>query len=258
MARPHFLILGCQKGGTTTLYDLLCRHPRVEAALEKEVQFFSFRYGEGWAWYRQQLPHRRSLIGRLRDRPRCGEASPYYLFYPLAAERIARHAPKARLIVLLRDPVDRALSQYFHSVRLGLEHLPLMAALAAEPERLQGADEALARGERHRSHQEHSYLQRSRYGHQLQRYVQHFPKQQLLVLSSEAFFADPTGTTQQVWRFLGLEPAPLSAQPILNQGLGEAAAVSAEERQQLEGLLNGERNVVKHWLASHGPEAHGL
>jgi hypothetical protein len=248
MAGPDFLILGCQKGGTTTLHDLLTRHSRVLPAAVKEVQFFSLHYQHGWDWYAQQFSE--APLGLT------GEATPYYLFHPLAAERIAHHCPKARLIVLLRDPVQRSLSQVFHAKRLGFEPMDLEQALAAEPARLAGAEACLARGERHLSHQEHSYLSRSRYGPQLERYARLFPAEQLLVLRSEAFFADPADTTALVWRFLGLEPEPLGPVQAANSGHGEAAAVPANVRARLEAELAGERAVMEQWLQQLGPHGH--
>ena len=245
MAGPDFLILGCQKGGTTTLYDLLTQHSRVQPAAVKEVHFFSLHVQRGWDWYAQQFPAGRQGL--------TGEATPYYLFHPLAAERIARHCPNARLIALLRDPVQRSLTQYFHARRLGFEPLELEAALAAEPQRLEGAEEVLARGERHLSHQEHSYLSRSRYGPQLERYAALFPPHQLLLLRSEAFFADPAGTAALVWRFLGLDPEPLGPVQAANSGQGEAAALPAGVREQLEEALAGERAVMEQWLQRLGP-----
>ena len=251
MSPPDFLILGCQKGGTTSLYDLVVQHPRIHAASQKELHFFSLHYRRGWSWYAAQFPKRRRR--QLWWRGLSGEATPYYLFHPLAAQRIAQHCPKAKLIVLLRDPVERALSQYFHSVRLGLETLPLEAALEAEPARLAGAEASLSRGEAHRSHQEHSYVSRSRYGQQLDRYAQLFPAHQLLVLRSERFFADPVGCTETVWRFLGVQPQPLQAVRASNQGRGEAAQVGPEIRAALEAQLSGERDTMERWLRQAGP-----
>ncbi len=227
----------------------MVQHPRIQPASQKELQFFSLHYQRGWNWYQQQFPQQRRLWKLCLS----GEATPYYLFHPVAAERIARHCPKARLVVLLRDPVERALSQYFHSVRLGLEDLPLKEALATEAERLTGAEAVLARGEVHRSHQEHSYVSRSRYGHQLDRYARLFPANQLLVLRSERFFADPVSTTETVWRFLGLRPEPLQQVQIRNQGQGEASDVPHEIRETLERTLSGEREVMNQWLQRNGP-----
>jgi hypothetical protein len=251
MGQPNFLILGCQKGGTTSLYDLLVQHPCIEAASQKELQFFSLHYARGWNWYQQQFPRRR----RPWRRHFSGEATPYYLFHPVAAQRIARDCPKAMLVVLLRDPVERTLSQYFHSVRLGLEPLGLTEALDAEEERLAGAEIALARGEAHRGHQEHSYVSRSRYGQQLERYAQLFPKDQLLVLRSEDFFANPVNTTATVWRFLGLRPKPLQRLRASNQGKGEATTVPPEIREALECKLSNERAIMNEWLERNGPQS---
>ena len=200
---PEFLGLGTQKGGTTTLQRLLEQHPQVYLPPRKELHYFSLHYGEGEAWYRQQF-------AEARTDQRCGEITPYYLFHPMAPQRIKALLPEAKLIVLLRDPVERALSQVAHSMRLGLEPLELEEALAAESERLQGAEQVLAAPEgRHRSHQEHSYVARSRYEIQLQRYQQHFPAHQLFIRRSEDLFERPELLWVELSIFLGLEPVPL-------------------------------------------------
>ncbi|MCT0224977.1 sulfotransferase [Synechococcus sp. CS-1328] len=231
---PDFLGLGVQKGGTTTLQRLLERHPQVFLPAGKEVHFFSLHYGEGEAWYRHHYaaaaPHQR-----------CGDITPYYLFHPAAPGRIQALLPQARLIVLLRDPVERALSQYFHSRRLGLEPLDLDAALAAEPQRLAGAEALLAAGDgvvvgRHRSHQEHSYLSRSRYEQQLDRYEALFPPGQLLLLRSEDLFAAPERIWPLLLEFLALDPCPLPAEAAslrANAGRGEAGHVPEALRRRL-------------------------
>lgn len=229
---PDFLGLGVQKGGTTTLQRLLEQHPGAFLPTAKELHYFSLHFAEGEAWYRDQF-------AAASPEQRCGEITPYYLFHPQAPARLQALIPQARLIVLLRDPAERSLSQYFHSRRLGLEPLPLEAALAAEPERLQGALEQLqAPDGRHRSHQEHSYLSRSRYQEQLPRWRALFPPEQLLVLRSEDLFEQPQGVWDRVLRFLELDPMPLPqlAQPA-NAGHGEAAYVSAALRLRLREQL---------------------
>jgi hypothetical protein len=131
-----------------------------------------------------------------------------------------------KLIVLLRDPVERALSQYFHSRRLGLEPLGLEAALAAEAERLADAEAALKRGLAHPSHQQHSYLSRSCYQEQLPRFEAFFGADQLLVLRSEALFAQPQRAWEDVLQFLELEAHPMPVSELLYVCDGEAAAES--------------------------------
>ena len=196
---PEFLGLGTQKGGTTTLQRLLEQHPQVYLPPRKELHYFSLHYGEGEAWYRQQF-------AEARTDQRCGEITPYYLFHPMAPQRIKALLPEAKLIVLLRDPVERALSQVFHSRRLGIEPLELEQALAAESERLKGAEDLLsANGGRHRSHQEHSYVARSRYELQLQRWLMFFPRDQLFLRRSEDLFEQPEQVWKELQDFLQLE-----------------------------------------------------
>lgn len=231
---PDFLGIGVQKGGTTTLQRLLEQHPGAWLPPTKELHFFSLHHHRGEAWYRRPF-------AEARPEQRCGEITPYYLFHPEAPARIQALLPRARLLVLLRDPVERALSQYFHSRRLGLEPLDLEEAFAAEKRRLAGAEAVLAApGGRHRSHQEHSYLARSRYEQQLRRYEERFAPGQLLVLRSEALFADPQLVWRQVLAFLELEPLALPADAEAlraNAGRGEVAAVPAAWRRRLRGAL---------------------
>ena len=225
---PGFLGLGAQKAGTTTLQMLLASHPQVFLPDCKEVHYFSLHYARGLKWY--QSHYLEAPEGSL-----AGDITPYYLFHPEAPLRIHGLLPEAKLIILLRDPVERSLSQYFHSVRLGLEHLPLEEAFVAEQSRLQGSEKALqpATGW-HRSHQEHSYLARSRYEVQLDRYRKLFDSDQILILRSEDLFHD----TQKPWscliEFLGLDPCPLPQRNTRsNSGAGEASGVSLEFRQKL-------------------------
>lgn len=229
---PQFLGLGTQKGGTTTLQRLLEQHPQVWLSPSKELHFFSLHYGLGEMWYRQQFAP--AAVNQ-----RCGDITPYYLFHPQAPARIAGLLPAVKMIVLLRDPVDRCLSQYFHSRRLGLEPLPLDQALAVEEQRLEGAEAVLrAPDGRHRSHQEHSYLARSRYEQQLERYEQSFGREQFLLLRSEDLFEDGYTVWRCVQVFLDLKPVPFpDAVAPANAGRGEAMAVPDAVCQRLRQQL---------------------
>lgn len=225
---PDFLVLGTQKGGTTSLHALLARHPGVYLPACKEVHYFSLHAQLSPSWYAAHFAEARP--GQLR-----GDITPYYLFHPQAAERIRRLLPKARLLVLLRDPVERCLSQYFHARRLGFEDLGLEEALARENERLHGAALALRDADgRHWSHQKHSYVSRSRYAEQLQRYEKRFPQEQMLVLRSEDFFERTPEVWERILRFLELPPMPLPVGIIrANPGSGEAGSVPPRVREQL-------------------------
>jgi hypothetical protein len=244
---PFFLGLGVQKGGTTTLQKLLEQHPGAFLPAAKELHYFSLHHARGEAWYRQQF-------AAASPGQRSGEITPYYLFHPEAPSRIHSLLPQARLVVLLRDPVERTLSQFFHSRRLGLEPLDLIEALATEPKRLAGAGAVLTVADGiHHSHQEHSYLARSRYEKQLQRFEVLFPAEQLLVTKSEDLFKQPEAVWRQLQTFLSL--SSISLPPLdkpANAGQGEAASVPSSVRQRLREQLEptyrwAARRYGIHW-----------
>lgn len=207
---PDFLIIGAQKGGTTSLHAYLCEHSCVPAPATKEVHFFDLEFHRGADWYRAHF-QRHKGVGALS-----GESTPYYLFHPLAPVRAAELLPDCKLIVVLRDPVDRAFSHHNHECALGYEDLDFEAAIAAEPGRLAGEEERLVSEPRYRSfsHQHHSYLSRGRYAEQLERWLECFGRERLLVLSAEDLFEEPGRIVGEAQEFLGLPqeiPADLSA-----------------------------------------------
>ena len=216
---PDFLGLGTQKGGTSTLHALLKTHPDVFLPARKEVHYFSLHAHQPIHWYANHY------VAAEADQ-RCGDITPYYLFHPEAPARIHALLPGVKLIVLLRDPVERCLSQVFHARRLGFEALEPEAALAAEAERLaSGNPESL---------QKHSYQARSRYLEQLERFEKLFFPQQLLVLRSEDLFLNTQRTWDAVLAFLNLPAQPLPDPiPHANRGAGEAKTISPELRAQL-------------------------
>ncbi len=206
---PSFIIIGGQRCGTTSLYQYLAEHPAIAPAATKEVHFFDTRYGRGLAWYRGHFPTR-TAAERVRRRtgfePITGEATPYYLFHPLAPERIARELPFARFVVMLREPVSRAISQHQHERSLGSESLTFEEAVAQEPGRLAGEEEHILADPSYQSyaHQHHSYLSRGRYAEQLERWFALFPRERFLILETGRFFQDPESGYNEVQRFLGI------------------------------------------------------
>jgi hypothetical protein len=199
---PTFLVVGAKRAGTSSLYQYLIRHPDVRpCAIGKGTHYFDVCYRRGWRWYRSGFP----LSGRGGI---TGEASPYYMFHPLAPARIAAALPEARLIVVLRNPVDRAWSHYHNERRLGAEPLSFEEAIGCEAERLAGEAERMASDPGFQSFawRHHSYLARGRYAEQLERLYDLFPPDQVLVLQSELLRADPNRALEPVWRFLGQAP----------------------------------------------------
>lgn len=229
---PDFLILGAQKAGTTALYAYLRWHPQITGPAWKEVSYFDRHYRRGVGWYRGHFPLRPG--NRL-----VGEASPGYLFHPLAPQRVHETVPEAKLLVLLRDPVDRALSHYHHEVVLGREPLSFEAALDAEPERTRGEEERLVRERGYWSAAwwDHTYLARGRYAEQLERWLSLFPREQLLVLASEDLAADPSAAYARVLGFLGAPPHALDSYPrVYEQQYGQ---MRPDTRRRLAAYFDG-------------------
>lgn len=201
---PSFLIVGAQKCGTTTLFSMLCGHPDVAPPLVKEVHYFDFDYRRDLSWYRAFFPRR----GRSKDGaiPITGEASPYYIFHPYALERISEDLPGVKLILLLRNPVDRAYSSYHHQAWRGREKHSFETAIEREEGRLSGVDEASLRDPSGFSyeHAHFAYLARGRYFDQVRRCKALFPSESIKVVGSEDYFSDPQPTFEDVCDFLGL------------------------------------------------------
>jgi len=201
---PSVLVIGAQRSGTTSLFNYLAQHPDVLPPLGKELHYFDFHYARGIRYYRGRFPYRH----RLRRGALSLDATPYYMMHPLAPRRAAELLPDARLIAVLRNPVDRALSHYQHEVRGGREPLSFAEALDREAERLAGEEERLRREPEYYSwnHHRYAYTRRGLYLEQLTRWLEHYPRSQLLVLQSEWLFRNPAEATAEVHRFLGLRP----------------------------------------------------
>jgi hypothetical protein len=158
------------------------------------------------------------------------------VFHPLAPQRVEEVVPEARLIVLVRNPVDRALSQYNHEVALGREPLPFEEALDAEEERLRGEQERMAADPRYFSREwwSHTYKARGRYAEQVERWLAVFPREQLLVLPSDDLGSDPARAHAQVLEFLGASPQRLDSYPRVYEREYEPMKPETRERLAAE------------------------
>lgn len=224
---PDFLIIGAMKSGTSSLFHYLQRHPMIEPPIRKEIHFFTVGYHKGTSWYRAHFPLRGALSGSRIT----GEGCPDYMFCPGAEHRIYRLLPDVRLIILLRDPVERAISHYFHERRMGREYLPIMEALEVEEERLAGADLEDPQGLETYLHA--SYKRRGWYASHIARYFTLFPRDRILILGSGDLFRDSQRTTAEAIRFLGL-PAVSAAEDYPPKNVGDREKVPAEVYRHLE------------------------
>ena len=213
---PNFIIVGTMKGGTTSMFQYLAQHPQVNPPFRKEIKFFDIHFPKGLLWYRAHYP----MWMKMKDGALTGEATPYYLFHPLAAHRLADTLPNAKIIILLRNPVDRAYSHYSHIHRVGREPLSFEDAIEAEPERLAGEAEKIQADPNYSTftHVHYSYLTRGRYVEQLPRWLERFPRDRMLILSSEELSREPAASFQKALDFLGLDAWTPEQFSIFKQG----------------------------------------
>ena len=207
---PGFLIVGAQRCGTTSMYRTLSQHPAIlKAVLHKGVHYFDTGYDHGLAWYQGHFPLRARAAAVRRatgETPLTFESSPYYLFHPLAAARIHRDLPGVKLLILVRDPIERAYSAHAHELARGYETEPFERALDLEDHRLAGQAEKIISdpGYHSHSHQHHAYRARGRYAEQLERLEGLFGRDRMHVVDSGLFFDDPEWVYDHVLTFLGL------------------------------------------------------
>ncbi|WP_170190284.1 tetratricopeptide repeat-containing sulfotransferase family protein [Geitlerinema sp. P-1104] len=233
LPQVDFTIIGAQKSGTSSLYYYLEEHPDISVSIKKELHFWSLHYEKGQDWYLSHflpIPEGQSWV--------TGEASPTYLDSPKAAERMYRVFPEMKLIVLLRNPVTRAISHYHHWVRLKKEFRPLDVAFKEQLQNLPEWDDELAI----RNH----YIARSCYSQFLPRWLDYFPRKNCLVLASETFQAQPSQVLQTIHSFLGIPKRPLENREYYNVGDYQFSHPSLQQdledfyhpyNQQLEQLL---------------------
>ena len=186
---PNFIIIGAMRSGTTSLARYLGAHPQVFMAAKKEVHFFDFNFDRSLDWYARHF-------ARAGGKTAVGEATPGYMYNERAIARMARLVPQARLIVVLRNPVDRAYSHYWLNRARGHEPLDFAAAIAVEPERLANSELALGR--------RGVYLEGSRYLKYLLRVCRYYPRSALHVVIFEDLRDEPRAVYAAVCRFLGV------------------------------------------------------
>jgi len=215
MSFPDFLIIGAPKCGTTFLHSLLNQHPQVFMPMLKEPHYFSW-IGDArprWAATKDLDAYKELFEHSLQGRVLTGEASTWYLYSPRAAAEIQRQVPNVRLIAILRDPVQRAYSSYQFRRSMGYESLSFIEAISKEPSRIsEGAE------------WDFHYLNAGKYANQLERYLQFFPRTQLLVLRFEDLTTNPNHSFHQCCKFLGMATKRLDRKQMTPQNVTERRA----------------------------------
>lgn len=205
---PDFIVIGVVRGGTTSLFENLSKHPCVYSSSYDELGFFDSNFDLGLNWYRSLFP---SIFQKKISefRKKCFmtyDVTPFYIWNPLAAQRIRDMFPTIKLIALLRNPIDRAYSNYFLGVRSGSEKLSFEEAIEHEIKSLEGislTDQTIYKRPR-------SYIAKGFYAKQLEIWLQLFKKEQLLILQTEEFAKNPLTTLSEIFAFLKLPDCTLT------------------------------------------------
>jgi len=200
---PSFFIIGAQKAGTTSLFNYIKEYAdNFVSPRKKELYFFTEFYSKGINWYKANFPL------RMKPGDITGEATPDYLFFPFAAKRMVEHYPHAKIIVMLRNPIDRAYSQYNFQNNTNktraYDPLPFKKALLKEDERLRKEQKAVENGELTYVYKYFSYIHRGFYSDQLKNLYCYYPKEQVMIIESNQLFQNTDDTLKQVFDFLGL------------------------------------------------------
>jgi hypothetical protein len=238
---PDLLIIGAKRGGTTSLWRYLIEHPGIlptvpRAEKIKGVYYFDENFDRGDRWYRSHFPTRlrRAAIGRrLGYEPVTMDASPYYLFHPLAPERARATVPDAQVVAVLRDPVERAFS-HWKERRNHTEALSFADALAAEATRTRGEEDRIRSDPGYVSfpHRHQTYVAQGEYAPMLERWFAAFPRQQVTVVPAEEFYADPQALVDDLCAKLGIPThrltsvEPFNAEPSAGMDPGVRAELA--------------------------------
>ncbi|MGO4257211.1 sulfotransferase [Marmoricola sp. RAF53] len=250
---PDFLIVGAKRAGTTTLWRMLLEHPQVmpmvpRAQHRKSSDYFVPHHHRGPRWYAGHFPtaaarHRYAGGARVV----CGEASPLYLFDPRVPARVRALLPGVRVVVLLRDPVERAFSHHRERVQQGVEGLTFPDALAAEPYRTSGELDRMRADPRHPGtlRDWFGYRERGRYLDQLEPWYAAFGADQVQVLLSEDLYADPGSVVAQVHEHLGVVPQRTAAR---HENLTRSSPMPADTRAELRDYYRPHNEALAAFL----------
>lgn len=232
---PRLLIIGAQKSGTTTLFNYLITNSSVSRPLNKEIHFFSFYYHKGVSWYKTHFP-------KTLEKSINFEASTSYLIYPKAAERAYSVIPGAKIIAILRNPIERAYSHFWHTKRIGKEpSITFEEALSLEQCRENTIQSKLKANKNYcyNDMYRHAYLKRGIYADQIEIWLKFFQKENILVIESGRLFNAPYRELEKISSFLNIPNAYQFAPSVFNKG------------KIAKKMLNETRNYLESFYKPH-------
>ncbi|HKK09274.1 MAG TPA: sulfotransferase domain-containing protein [Bacteroidales bacterium] len=253
-AYPDFLIIGAQKAATTSLFYYITQHPDVEPPLKKEIRYFDLKYHLGSVWYRSHFP----LKSKLKGAKITGEKSTDYVFHPKAPQRIKESGIQPKLILLLRDPARRAISQYNHYHRRGIEKRSMQEAFEQEPQMVSDLYSAMLQPtvlnqKNIKNYIRFAYLQKGLYLKQIKRFEEVINPGHLYIESMENLMSEPARVVKETYQFLGIDdrflPDDMTTQ---NEGSYEMAN-NNEMLQWLHNYFQTDNEALFKYLGKRFP-----
>ncbi|QLE44444.1 sulfotransferase family protein [Nostoc sp. C052] len=235
-----FLIIGMGKAGTSSLYYYLCQHPQFLPATDKELHFFNKNFDLGLDWYLAHFPPLPAEGGFLT-----GEATPWYLGSYEVEKKVFQLFPQIKLIAILRNPVDRAISQYYMSLKFMKEHRSLEVAMTSEVEILKDIADPTQVIEKYWQ-TEKGYLWFGLYVYFLEKWMTVFPREQFLILRSEDLYNQTDKTMKQIYNFLEITDYSLSEYPKVNSG--SYSKTNNELRKKLSDFFKPHNQKLEDFL----------
>ena len=235
---PDFLIVGATKCGTSSLNYYLSHHPQILFSHKKELDFFWKYFHQGMDWYLSHFP-------TISDRSNflTGEATPNYLRFPIVAQRIKKYCPDSKLIILLRNPVDRAVSWHYHKSNRGLTNDSLEQAITKEIKLLETLSESDIVNI---GFNDPDNIITSLYYYQIKAWMEYLPRQQFLILKSEDFYSYPGIIMEKVFTFLGLPSHKIDQYPKIN--VGSYHSIDQELRRTLSEYFQPYNKLLEEYL----------
>ena len=230
---PNFIIIGSAKSGTSSLYDYIVQHPEIDILpnykrrlpKEKEIYFFDENFSLGKFWYKSNFSFAYS-------KKQMGEANPNYIYHPLVPNRIQKTIPNCKFIVILRNPVDRAYSDYQMKVKNKLEKLTFEEAIKNEDKRIKGeVKRIIEKQEFSFNFTAYSYLNRGKYAEQLERWFKKFPRKQFYILSTDDLKKNSDQILNEIFKFLDLDGQKIDI--LTKKNTGSYKSMNVETRTEL-------------------------
>jgi len=232
---PDFLIIGAVKSGTSSLYDYIILHPEIFSALRKETKFFDVDFKLGINMYKSNFPTPlyRFIVRKLQKKKfLTGEATPGYIHNPHCAKRVHDYLPNVKLIIILRNPIDRAYSDYQMRIRAKHETKSFEDSIKEEEKKLSESEKILENENYSQYGAEfRPYLSRGNYYEQIKPWRELFPKENFLILKTEDLEKDHQKTLNHVFKFLGLKEMEIS--DFTRKNVAKYAEMNLETRKHL-------------------------